>query len=77
MPIGKKPTEKNNEPKKSEVILKEIISLENQAYVFVVENKEGVFLYRQKKVDQYTFSLRCRMKSCKKVLKVHPIHNVR
>ena len=60
----------------SRVILKEIISLKNQQNIYVIED-EGVFLYRKKKIEKITFSLRCRRKFCKKTLKVNPIYNVR
>ena len=57
--------------------LKEIISLHCQKNVYVVEDEEGVFLYRFSKTNKYSIQLRCRRELCKKIVKLRPIYNVR
>ena len=61
----------------SELILKEIIKLKNQKEVYLIENAEGVFLYRKKEILKYSVKLACRRNSCSKTLKLNPIYNVR
>ena len=61
----------------SELILKEIIKLKNQKEVYLIENAEGVFLYRKKEILKYLVKLECRRKACSKTLKLNPIYNVR
>ena len=55
----------------------EIISLHCQKNVYVVEDEEGVFLYRFSKTKKYSIQLRCRRELCKEIVKLRPIYNVR
>ena len=41
----------------SELILKEIIKLKHQKEVYLIENAEGVFLYRKKEILKYSVKL--------------------
>ena len=61
----------------SELILKEIIKLKNRKEVYLIENAEGIFLYRKKEILKYSVKLACRRISCSKTLKLNPIYNVR
>ena len=57
--------------------LKEIISLHCQKNVYVVEDEEGVFLYRFSRTNRRSIQLKCRREFCKKIVMLHPIYNVR
>ena len=61
----------------AKMILKEIIKLFNQSYVYAIEDEDGVFLYRKNGVTKYSLLVECRKTKCRKMLKLKPISNVR
>ena len=61
----------------SRIVLKEIISLNNQQEMYLIEDDEGVFLYRKKSIQKYSITLRCRINDCKKRFLLKLIKNAR
>ena len=59
------------------MILKEIINLSNQSYVYAIEDADGVRLYRKNRVTKNSLVVECRKTKCRKLLKLKPIYNVR
>ena len=59
------------------MILREVLDLHNQTYVYAIENDEGVFLFRWKHTNRLSITVRCRTRRCNKYLRLLPIKDVR
>ena len=59
------------------MILKDILQLHNQRNLYVIEDDEGVFLYRKHSINRYSITIPCRNKKCSKSLRLMPINDLR
>ena len=57
--------------------LKRDNNFNNQKNIYVVENEEGVFLYRKANTRKFSIAIECRRRNCRKRLRLNPILNVR
>ena len=51
--------------------------IKKQEKIYVIEDEEGVFLYRIRRIYKISVRLCCRRACCPKTLKLKPIHKVR